>query len=124
MTLGTCSSCGKKQFNASSRKCYACRTEQRKDGTLVHVPEGYILDENGNLRSTNRYEVKDGRLHVEYHYLLEPGKTTLRGEHPKLAAYPKCTHPERLSCNYGEGFRRCEHMDYTGGTWSCRAGTT
>jgi hypothetical protein len=125
MALEICPSCGKKQFNASSRKCYACRIEKRKDGTLVKVPEGYILDSNGNIRTPNNYEKKDGKLYVDYHYILEEGKTTLRGEYPKLAEPPKCVYPDRLSCNGEEGCNRCEFMKRTeggyGGTWVCEA---
>ncbi len=121
MPLEVCLNCGKKQFNASSRKCYACKAEQRKDGTLVDVPAGYILDENGNIRSFTKYETEEGKLHVRYHYVLEPGKTTLRGEYPKLAAPPICVHPERLSCNHGDGFGRCEYMLYVSTQWACKA---
>ena len=119
MALMACPNCGKKQFNVSSRKCYKCGIEQKEDGTLVEVPKGYILDENGNVRSVNEYEIRDGKLQVKYHYILEPDKITLRGEHPKLATPPKCLHPERLSCNYGDGFNRCEFMQYVGVTWTC-----
>jgi len=121
MGLGMCPSCGKKQFNTSTRKCYACGAEQRKDRTLISVPPGYHADENGNICSSRKYETKAGKLHVSYHYILEAGKTTLRGEHPKLASPPKCVHPERLSCNYGEGFERCEFMKYMDGRWLCEA---
>ena len=118
-----CPKCGRKQFNPSTRKCYACGAETRKDGSLIDVPKGYFKDENDNIRSPNHYEIKDEKLFVSYHYVLEEGKTTLRGEHPKLASPPKCVHPERLSCNYGDGFDRCEFMKYFGegfgGHWAC-----
>jgi hypothetical protein len=49
---------------------------------------------------------------------------TLRGEFPMLASPPHCIHPERLSCNHGEGFQRCEHMVCFGvGSWRCMANT-
>jgi len=86
---------------------------------MVNVPKSYHLDGNGNLRSALRSEVKDGKLHISYHYILEKGKITLRGEHPKLAEPPKCVHPERLSCNYGDGFERCESMKHADGRWVC-----
>ncbi len=124
MALEPCRNCGKKQFNTSSRKCHACHAALRKDGTLVNVPDGYFLDEYGNLRSTNEYEISDGKLQVKYRYILEPDKVTLRGEFPKLATPPKCAHPERLSCNYGEGFARCEYMKYEGTNWICKANAT
>lgn len=121
MAMAACPSCAKKQFNPSTRKCYACGVEQRRDGSLVTPPPGYLLDGNGNLRTPTVVEVKDGRVHVSFHYLLEPGKTTLRGEFPKLAQPPCCIYPERLSCNYGEGFQRCAHMAHVGNGWACTA---
>jgi hypothetical protein len=70
-------------------------------------------------------EIKDGKLRIVKEFLLEEGKTTTRGQYPKLADDKKCKHPERLSCNYGEGFKRCEFMKYftieysMNGTWKC-----
>lgn len=54
-------------------------------------------------------------------YFLEPNKTTLRGEYRKFKENSNCKYPERLSCNYGTGFERCEFMQYEGslGNWSC-----
>jgi hypothetical protein len=121
LALINCPSCGKKQFNDSTRKCYACKTQLRRDGTPVIVPDGYDLDEHENIRSANRCEMKNGKLFVRYHYLLEDGKTTLRGEYSKLANPPKCVHPERLSCNYGLGFERCEFMHHAEGYWVCES---
>jgi len=85
------------------------------------VPEGYFRDANGNVRTPIHSQVKDGKLYISYHYVLEPGATTLRGEYPKLAAAPQCVRPERLSCNYGDGFERCEFMKYVSGSWVCEA---
>jgi hypothetical protein len=121
MANDICRSCGKKQFNSSSMRCYGCGIQQRKDGTLVKVPNGYLLDPSGNLRSVNSYELKDGILRVTYQYILEDGKTTLRGEFPKMASPPQCKYPARLSCNFGDGFERCELMTYEGGRWICTA---
>jgi hypothetical protein len=44
--------------------------------------------------------------------------------HPKLAQPPKCTHPERLHCDYYDELDRCEFMVYGGrmGYWLCTAG--
>ncbi len=64
---------------------------------------------------------------MSYSYLLEEGATTLRGEHAKLAKPPRCVFPARLSCNYGDGFDRCEFMEYSGdhstygSNWTCTA---
>ena len=123
MTNEICPQCGKKQFNSSSGRCYACGAERRPDGSFVRAPAGYFADPYGNLRTAERTELKDRKLCVSFHYLLEPGKTTLRGEHSKLADEPKCVHPERLSCDYGTGFDRCEFMKNTGGLgrWTCSA---
>lgn len=119
MPLERCPHCDKKQFNPASRRCYGCGAEARRDGTMVSIPQGYQLDGNGNVRSVLKSEVKDGKLHLSYHYILEAGKITLRGEYPKLADLPQCLHPERLSCNYGDGFERCEFMKYADGRWIC-----
>jgi hypothetical protein len=47
-----------------------------------------------------------------------------RLSHPKLAHPPKCTHPERLHCDYYGELERCEFMIYGGrpGYWLCVAG--
>jgi hypothetical protein len=34
----------------------------------------------------------------------------------------RCAHPERLSCNYGDGFERCDFMKHENGSWICIAG--
>lgn len=122
MANAVCPSCGKKQFNPSTKRCYACNVQQRPDGSLLTVPAGYVLDPNGNLRTPIVGKAAEGKFFVSFHYLLEPGKTTPRGEYPKLAEPPKCVHPERASCNHGEGFLRCEFMDHVGGAWACTAG--
>ncbi len=47
-----------------------------------------------------------------------------RLSYPKLSQPPKCTHPERLHCDYYGGLERCEFMVYGGrpGYWLCAAG--
>jgi hypothetical protein len=116
-----CPACNRKQFNPFSAKCLGCGAQRRKDGTLVQIPNGYSLDEYGNFRSINKYRVEDGHIYVSFDYLLEEGKTTLRGEYAKLADHSQCVYPTRLSCNYGEGFERCEYMKYVNGRWECQA---
>lgn len=115
-----CPHCEKKQFNTSSKKCYNCGAEYRKDNSIIIVPHGYIKDSNDNIRTPNEYRIEDGRLHVSYHYILEDGKTTLRGDHQKLHSN-QCDHPDRLDCNGGEGYSRCPHMKYNQDSrfWYC-----
>jgi hypothetical protein len=81
----------------------------------------FIKDELGNERTPTQVTIVDGLMHISYSYRLEAGKTTLRGEYPKLASDATCRHPDRLSCNFGEGFSRCEHMKYIGGGWRCQS---
>lgn len=121
MANAGCPRCGKKQFSPSTRKCYECKGAQRPDGMMVDVPEGYAMDEYGNLRTPVVGAAVGGKLIVTFHYLLEAGKTTPRGAHPKLAREPSCVYPGRLSCNFGEGFQRCEFMTYDSGRWICSA---
>jgi hypothetical protein len=83
------------------------------------IPDGYHTDPQGNVRSFDNTEIKDGKIYVSYNYILEPGKTTLRTEHSKLEREEDCLHKDRLSCNYGDGFSRCEHMKYVNGYWKC-----
>jgi hypothetical protein len=94
-----------------------------KTPTNPDVPSGYFRDGLGNICSHKHVEIKNGKVFISYHYLLEEGKTTLRGEYPKLAEPPKCVHPERLSCNYGDGFERCSLMKHVAGHWVCESTT-
>lgn len=91
-------------------------------------PKGYFKDEHGNIRTPIRYELKDGKLLISYEYILEEGKTTLRGQYKNLADVPKCVHPDRLDCDSGEGHDRCEFMKYdnsqpiySSSRWQCVA---
>lgn len=84
-------------------------------------------DEHGNVRTRTESEVKDGKLFISYYYVLEEGKTTLRGAYPKLASN-SCVFPARLCCDHGDGFSRCEFMKHQGGlgaygsgAWNCTA---
>ena len=65
-------------------------------------------------------ETKEGRIIHTITYLLESGKTTLRGEYGKFRE--DCPFPERLSCNHGVGFQRCHYMEFVNlGNWKCTA---
>lgn len=86
---------------------------------MANLPSGYFKDAHGNTCSY-KSEIRDGKLIVTREYILEPGKTTPRGEYPKLASEPKCVHPERMNCNSGEGYNRCEFMKCRSvGNWFC-----
>ena len=41
-------------------------------------PEGYFRDSNGNLRTPTKSEIAGGKMFISFHYMLEPGATTLR----------------------------------------------
>jgi len=57
-------------------------------------------------------EIGDEFVIVEKKYILEKGKTTTKGEYPKLNSDDKCNFPERATCNDGEFFIRCPFMKY------------
>ena len=51
-------------------------------------------------------------------YFYEKGKTTLKGDYPKLKE--GCKYPDRLDCDAGPGYNRCEFMKCFGpGHWKC-----
>jgi len=79
----------------------------------------WVTDNLGNVYSIN-VEKKDNHIIVIKTYKLQEGKTTLKTEHPKLLTETKCRHPERLSCNNGYAFDRCEFMKCIRvGVWKC-----
>ena len=86
---------------------------------MLRIPEGYIADSNGNIRTPIESKIEDGKIKISYHYLLEEDMITLRGTHPKLSPPTMCNCLNRLSCDYGEGFERCEFMNYVNGVWVC-----
>ena len=60
-------------------------------------------------------------------YFFEKGKTTLKGDYPKFKENKDCKYPERLDCNSGPGYERCEHMYYdnlespfSDNRWKCK----
>lgn len=59
-----------------------------------------------------------GFVIIEKRIELPIGKTTTKGEYPKLAEDVICEFPERANCNYGDFFNRCEYMKYVNG-WKC-----
>ena len=71
-------------------------------------------------------EIGEGFVIIEKKLILEKGKTTTKGEHPKLNSNDRCKFPERASCNYGEFFIRCPFMKYNNSynCWSCTYGKT
>ena len=77
-----------------------------------------IKDKKGNYYKVE-IEKEPGIMRHIKTYFLEPNKTTLRGEYKKLRNDSECKYPERLSCNYGTGFDRCEFMKYEE-YWRCK----
>jgi hypothetical protein len=65
-------------------------------------------------------EIKESSVIMIKEISLPKGKTTLKGEYPKLNQDRDCAYPERASCNYGEFFKRCEYMKCKSfGDWKC-----
>jgi hypothetical protein len=80
-----------------------------------------VKDEFGN--EVQHEWRKDGNklIHTET-FVLEEGKTTLRGKFPKFKD-KGCPFPDRLDCNSGAGYRRCEFMKFVSlGNWKCSYG--
>lgn len=66
-------------------------------------------------------EVKQNSVIIKKEINLPEGKTTTRGDYPKLEEKDNCAYPERDSCNYGEFFFRCEYMKCKNlGNWTCK----
>lgn len=65
-------------------------------------------------------EVKEHSVIIKKEIPLPEGKTTPKGEYPKLKQDKDCAYSERASCNYGEFFKRCEFMKCKSfGDWRC-----
>ena len=77
-------------------RCNHCGCLFNKD--LNELQKDTMGDSYGN-RFNIRTEKEGNLIHHIITYHLEPGKTTLRGSHPKLKPDEKCAHPERNSCN-------------------------
>jgi len=98
--------------------CEAIFDENLKE---LHVKgKGVIKDSFGNYYKIE-IEKESGIIKQIKTYFLEPKKTTLRGDYKKLRDDSNCKYPNRLSCNYGIGFGRCEFMEYEDsiGDWRC-----
>ena len=80
-----------------------------------------MIDKFGNTYKIEIKKDKD-KIVIIKTYLLEEGKTTLKGEYLKLKHNSECKYPKRLSCNYGDGFERCEFMEYDNSInmWVCK----
>lgn len=99
----------------------SCNAIFNENLEMVHVKGKDVRrDENGNYYKI-KTEKELGIIRQIKTYFLEPNKTTLRGEYEKFRKDSDCKYPERLSCNYGIGFERCEYMKYGGtlGNWKC-----
>lgn len=100
---------------------YSCRAifNENLEEAPIKGPNA-IRDKNGNYYKV-KIEKEPGIIRYIKTYFLEPDKTTLRGEYEKFRKDSDCKYPERLSCNHGIGFERCEYMEYGGsiGYWKC-----
>ena len=118
-----CKICGKKQYYVSTNRCNNCKRYFKSNGVeRREMPRGYYEDELGNVVSYEQISHSDGKISISRDYILEEGKTTLKGKFPKLADVPKCKYPSRLDCNHGTGYKRCEFMKYIDQKdWKCIA---
>lgn len=122
-----CPKCNHKSLrHRSTMKDYICDHSSceaifNEDLEELHVRgKRVITDKKGNYYKVET-EKESGIIRHIKTYFLEPNKTTLRGEFSKFKKDSECKYPERLSCNYGTGFKRCEFMEYGGslGNWKC-----
>ena len=122
-----CPKCKRKSLN--HRKTYddyvcdhrSCEAIFNKDLKEMHVKgKNLIKDDFGNYYKVEVTKEEGIIKHIKTFY-LEPNKSTLRGEYKKFRRASDCKYPERLSCNHGIGFNRCEYMKYRGslGNWNC-----
>jgi len=103
-------------------KCHSIFDNSLKEVMVDGVDLTKVMkDSRGNYYSTLE-EVKDNQVRYTQIFYLEKGRTTLRGDYPKLKSDDKCRYPERLSCNGEIGCNRCEFMTYGGslGNWVCK----
>lgn len=122
-----CPKCNRKSLRyRSTLEDYICNHSSceaifNKNLQEMHIKgKRVIKDRFGNYYKVET--IKELRIitHIKT-YFLEPNKTTLRGEFSKFKEDSECKYPERLSCNYGIGFKRCEFMEYGSslGNWKC-----
>jgi len=113
-----CPKCNKKvryRQVCSNYYCGNCKVVFTKDEREVNWigdldPLRVCVDSNNNYYF--KKEEKQGNIIIQKTmYFLEPEKTTLRGDYPKLNE-SKCKFPNRLDCNSGCGYERCEFMKY------------
>lgn len=97
-------------WRCSHPKCYK---EFSKDKTQLR---GDLIDSFGNEYKISIKKTKD-EIKETRTYFIPKGKTTLKGEFPKLKN--NCIFQERQSCNYGIGFERCPYMKYQDENWIC-----
>lgn len=78
-----------------------------------------MKDEFGN-EMTNESTIEGNKIIWKRIYTLEEGKETLRGSHKKCKEENKCAFPNRLDCNNGYGYKRCQYMKFVSlGIWKC-----
>ena len=127
--LDHCPKCNHKSVRyrsiADNYYCNHCNALFNKDFEEIKIdgvkPLNLLTDGDGNYYST-KTEKKEDKIIFSKIYYLEKGKTTLKGSHNKLREDSKCKYPQRLDCNGGIGYTRCEYMEYGGGlgNWFCK----
>lgn len=103
-------------------KCYSCRAVFNPEKKFIAYDKEnkLIADENGNFFFVETEKTKNTIIQKKV-YLLEEGKSTLRGKYPKFRT--DCPFPDRLDCNNGVGYERCEYMQFVSvGNWKCSYG--
>lgn len=120
-----CPKCNKKSLRERLTdkvwKCGNCHSifDIDKRFVLIDKENKIYRDHDGNF-AYPEFEYKPGIIIFKTIYLLENNKTTLRGKYSKLKCEKDCKLPERLDCNGGIGYIRCEYMKYENQRWLCK----
>jgi len=87
----------------------------------MEQPEYYtdIVKEYSQEKHIDNKNIISGFVIIQKQVHLPLGKTTIRGEYPKLVSDNRCSYPERADCNFGDFYNRCKYMEYSRGEWIC-----
>lgn len=96
-----CPTCGKKiRYRATWENYYCEKCGKLFDTDLKEIkiygnvnPLAALFDSNGNQYQL-KVEKKETEIHQTKIFYLPDGKTTLKGDYPKLAVSPKCKYPK------------------------------